>query len=231
MNKYLRFLLPALSIIFLLTSTATETSAQGIIKEILKRMDNNNKSLVSLKSDIKMAKRDAALGDTDLSEGDLSYLPGKSDKQVYVRINWSKPREEQLAVANGEYVLYTPKLNRALVGKVDSVKKGPKGASVLSFMSMSRAELSASYDVEYKGEETVSGGTNTWHLVLTPKKASSYKSADLWVDKDGMPVQAKIIEKNNDTTTVNLSNIQRNATIKGNVFKISPPKGTEIVRG
>ena len=231
MNKYLRFVLPALAIIFLFSVAATETKAQGILREILKRMDTNSKSLVSLKGSIKMEKRDAQLGDTDLSEGEMKLLPGRSDKQIYLRIDWSKPRQESLAVANGEYVIYTPKTNRALVGKVDAAKKGPKASSVLSFMTMSKAELSANYDVEYRGEETVSGGTNTWHLVLTPKKAATYKSADLWVDVNGMPVQAKIVEKNSDTTTVFLSNFQRNVTIKGTEFKITPPKGTEIVRG
>lgn len=216
---------------FLFSAAATETKAQGILREILKRMDANSKSLVSLKSNIKMEKRDAQLGDTDLSEGEMKLLPGRSDKQIYLRVDWSKPRQESLAVANGEYIVYTPKTNRALVGKVDQVKKGPKASNVLTFMTMSKAELSANYDVVLIGEETVSGGTNTWHLVLTPKTAATYKSADLWVDANGMPVQAKIVEKNNDTTTVFLSSIQKNVTIKGSDFKITPPKGTEIVRG
>jgi outer membrane lipoprotein-sorting protein len=231
MNRYLRFLLPALAIILLFNAAATETIAQGIVEVILKRMDANSKALVSLKGNIKMEKRDAQLGDTDIYEGEMSYLPGGSRKQVYARIDWKKPREESLAVANGEYVLYTPKLNRALVGKVDSAK-GPKGPnSALAFMSMSKAELKANYTVDYKGEETVSGGTSTWRLLLTPKNATNFKSADLWVDKDGMPVQAKLVERNNDTTTVLLSSFQRNPTIKSAIFKITPPKGTEIVRG
>src|SRR5262245_48098064 len=112
MNRYLRFLLPALAIMFLFNAAATETRAQGILREILKRMDNNNKSLVSLRGNIKMAKTNIQLGDTDNYEGQMQYLPGKSDKQIYARIDWRKPREESLAVANGEYVLYTPKLNR-----------------------------------------------------------------------------------------------------------------------
>ena len=54
--------------------------------------------------------------------------------------------------------------------------------------------------------------------------------ADLWVDGNGMPVQAKITEKNNDTTLVLLSNMQKNVTIKASEFKINLPKGTKIIR-
>ena len=199
--------------------------------EILKRMDNNNKSLTSLKSNIKMAKFNAQLGENDLTEGELNYLPGKSEKDIYVRIDWSKPLVEHLAIANGQYVLYRPRTKQAIVGKVDSAKGNSKSGGALAFMTMSRAQLKENYDVKFAGEETVNSGVNTFHLVLTPKKPNSYKSADLWVDVNGMPVQAKIIEKNNDSTTVLLSNIQRNATVKASVFKISPPKGTAIVQG
>ena len=66
---------------------------------------------------------------------------------------------------------------------------------------------------------------------MTPKSANSYKGADLWVDANGMPVQAKVVEKNNDSTTIQLTNIERNATVKGDVFAIKPPKNTKIIQG
>ncbi|MBA3352814.1 MAG: outer-membrane lipoprotein carrier protein LolA [Blastocatellia bacterium] len=231
MNRVLRFLLPVIAIAFLFSASATEVSAQDILRKILKRMDDNNKSLTSLKGNIKMSKFNAQLGENDLTEGDVSYLPGRSDKQIFVRIDWAKPVVEHLAIANGQYVLYRPRTKQAIVGKVDSAKGNSKSGGALAFMSMSKDQLSANYDVKYAGEETVSSGVNTFHLILTPKTATTYKSADLWVDANGMPVQAKIVEKNNDTSTILLSNIQRNATIKTGVFKISPPKDVKIVQG
>ena len=230
MTKYMRYILPAIALAILFTASAGEASAQDILRQILKRMDDNNKSLVSLKGAIKMAKTDATLGETDTTEGELSYLPGKSSTQIYLRIDWTKP-VEHLAIANGQYILYRPGANRAITGKVDSTKANTKAGGALAFMTMSKAELSANYDVEYKGEETVGGSTNTWHLLLKPKKQTSYKSADLWVDANGMPVQAKVVEKNNDSTTIQLSKIQKNATIKANDFRITPAKGTEMVKG
>lgn len=230
MKRYMRYILPAVALAIFFTVSAQTTSAQ-VLREILKRMDANNKALVSLKANIKMAKTDATLGETDTNDGEMNYLPGgQSASNVYLRIDWTKPKE-QLAISNGQYVLYRPGANRAITGKVDSKNANTKAHGALSFITMSKAELSANYDVEYKGEETVSGGVNTWHLSLKPKNGASYKLADLWVDQNGMPIQAKVTEKNNDTMTINLSSIQKNVTIKTTIFKITPPKGTEIVRG
>jgi outer membrane lipoprotein-sorting protein len=230
MNKYLRYVLPAIALLILVNASAADASAQQV-REIINRMDANNRALKSLRSKVQMAKTDFVLKETDLKEGELFYVPGRSQNQVYLRINWQKPADEQLAIRNGEYVLYTPGRKQAITGKVDGVNKNSKAGGILSFMSMSKAQLSASYDVQLAGEETVKSGERTWRLILTPKTSSSFKSADLWVDANGMPVQAKIVEKNNDSTTILLSSVQRNATLNASVFKISPPGDTKIVKG
>ena len=219
-----------MAIVFAVFS-AVSANAQGVLPEILKRMDTNNKSLKSLKASIKMSKHNAQLDEYDLYEGNVQYLPAASKEQIKVRIDWAKPVVEQLAVGGGQYILYRPRLEQAIIGKVDSAKENAGAGGALAFMSMNRAQLKANYDVAYIGEETVNGSVKTWHIQLTPKSPTSYKGADLWVDTNGMPVQAKVIEKNNDSTTVQLTNIERNATVKAEVFAIKPPKNTKIIQG
>ena len=211
--------------------SAVPANAQGVLSDILKRMDANNKGLKSLKSSIKMSKHNAQLDEYDLYEGTVQYLPAPVKEQIKVRIDWAKPVVEHLAVGGGQYILYRPRLEQAIVGKVDQAKNGAGAGGALAFMSMNRAQLKANYDVVYIGEETVNGSVRTWHIQLTPKAANSYKSADLWVDANGMPVQAKVVEKNNDSTTIQLTNIERNASVKGDVFAIKPPKNTKIIQG
>jgi outer membrane lipoprotein-sorting protein len=211
--------------------SAAPVNAQGVLNDILKRMDANNKSLKSLKSSIKMSKHNAQLDEYDLYEGTVQYLPAPVKEQIKVRIDWAKPVVEHLAVGGGQYILYRPRLEQAIVGKVDNAKQGAGAGGALAFMSMNRAQLKANYDVAFIGEETVNGSVRTWHIQLTPKSANSYKGADLWVDPNGMPVQAKVVEKNNDSTTIQLTNIERNATVKGDVFAIKPPKNTKIIQG
>jgi outer membrane lipoprotein-sorting protein len=68
------------------------------------------------------------------------------------------------------------------------------------------------------------------HIKLTPKTRTSYKTAELWVDVDGMPRQSKLTEHNNDTTTVLLTNIQKNPSLKGSDFEIKLPPGTKTIK-
>lgn len=228
MKNYLRLSFAAVAVIFVFGIFAvTETRAQNPLPEILKRMDEHQKALTSLKANVVMDKFNSQLNEHDINEGTSMYLPGKG-RDALVRIDWTKPTQETLAVVNKQYVFYNPRLNQAIVGKSDS--KGNKAGNALSFMNMSKEQLGANYTVKYLGQETVSGGAETWHLELTPKTAQSYKSAELWVDGNGMPVQAKVIENNGDSTTVLLSNLQKNVTIDAKQFKVNLPKGVTIVK-
>jgi outer membrane lipoprotein-sorting protein len=98
-------------------------------------------------------------------------------------------------------------------------------------MNMSKDQLKANYTIKYLGQEKVSGDVPTWRLELTPKKATSFKMAELWVDGNGMPIQAKVVESNNDTTTVLLSDFEKNAKINLSQFEVKLPKDTKIVKG
>ena len=222
--------LAAFAVVFTFASSSV-ASAQGILSDILKRLDDNNKGMKSLKSNIKMSKHNSQLDEYDISEGTVQYLPAAVKEQIRVRIDWAKPMVEHLAVGGGQYILYRPRLEQAIVGKVDNAKGSAGASGALAFMSMNRAQLRANYDVTYQGEATVNGSVKTWHLKLIPKAANTYKSAELWVDPNGMPVQAKVFEKNNDSTTIQLTGIERNATVKSDVFAIKPPKNTKIIQG
>ncbi len=96
---------------------------------------------------------------------------------------------------------------------------------------MSRVEFKANYTVIYIGDEQIKDGTATWHIQLNPKKAVGYNKAELWIDKDGMPRQIRTTEPNNDTTTVLLSNIEKNITISLKSFEIVYPKSLKPIPG
>lgn len=222
--------LAAFAVVFTFASS-TVASAQGILAEILKRMDDNNKGMKSLKSNLKMSTYNPQIDETDVKDGAVQYLPAPTKEKISIRIDWSKPLVEHLAVVNGKYIMYRPHISQAIVGNVND-SKGPSSAGgALAFISMNRAQLKANYDVSYQGEATVNGSVKTWQLKLTPKNAGSYKEAELWVDSNGMPVQAKVVEKNKTVTTIQLTGVERNATIPKDVFSIKPPGGTKIIQG
>lgn len=229
MERFFRFGLMAVALGFVFGAFAvTETNAQ--INEILKRMDEHYKVLKSLRTDTTMVKYDSVVKVADTMQGKAMFLPQKG-RNALVRIDWTSP-QESLAVVDKQYVIYRPRLKQAIVGNVDSAtKKESVGVnSPLAFINMSKEQLKANYNIKYLGEEKVAGTISTWHLELTPKVPGKYKLADIWVDGNGMPVQMKVTENNGDTTSVLLTNLEKNITLKTDVFKINLPKDTKIVK-
>ncbi|HMT09173.1 MAG TPA: outer-membrane lipoprotein carrier protein LolA [Pyrinomonadaceae bacterium] len=233
MNKVIRsFLFTSFVFSALLAASAISTNAQGPLGEILNRMDAHNKSLNFLKSSVTMVKVDAALGEANAEtvQGNVHYIPKKGKTKMYARVDWVKP-EENMIVVGDDYKIYRPTLKQGYQGKTSKAAKGnDRLAGPLGFLSMSREELKQNYKVVYIGEATVGGGAKTIHLQMTPITANSYKLADLWVDGNGMPVQAKVTSNNGDTTTILLSNFTKNGIIDYGVFSFSFPAGTKVIK-
>jgi len=232
MKSFLRVGLTAIAMaIFFNAFTVTETKAQAnVLNEILKRMETHRNSLTSLRTNVTMVKVNNQLNEKDTIEGSAVYLPAKG-RDALIRIDWTKPLQETLAVVNKKYVLYTPRRTQAIIGNASNAKGSGKANNLFAFLNMSKDQLKANYTVKYLGQEKVSGGIETWHLEMTPKNTTTYKSAEMWVDGNGMPIQVKITESNNDTTSVLFSNLQKNTSIKASVFKVDLPKGTKIIEG
>lgn len=232
MNRFLRAGIAAIGFAIIFSILAVgETKAQGILNTILTRMDTHYQALSSVKSSIRMEKVNSQLGESDLSSGTVKFLPKKGGRQLYARIDWSKPAEESMAVIGDGYKLYRKRLQTGYIGKTSGAKTSGAAGGALAFMSMSKEQLKANYTIDYIGQEQITGAIQTWHLKLTPKAAASYKTAEIWVDGNGMPLQAKVTEKNDDTTTILLSDLQKNVSIPASEFTIDFPKGTKVVKG
>ncbi len=221
------------SVLFLgvLFGLAGTTNVSGQLQEtILKRMDDHNKAMSSLRANVTMTKVNAQLGNVvDTTEGVVIYAPRRNG-DPNIRIDWKRP-EETFAVANGTYIILRPRLSQYITGKTKDAKGKGTAGGALAFMNMSRKELRDNYTIEYLGEAKVKGGIDTWHLRMTPKTPSSYTLAEVWVDVNGMPIQTKVTEKNKDTTTIYLSDLQKNVRIEAASFKVTIPKGAKEVKG
>ncbi|MEO7540141.1 MAG: outer membrane lipoprotein carrier protein LolA [Pyrinomonadaceae bacterium] len=184
-------------------------------------MDMHNKALQSMQADIKMVKYNPQLNVSDTYSGLTKYVPKSSKQKMLMRLDWQQPAVEQISVIGDNYELYKPSIKTVYWGSVGKTQTSASAGGALSFMNMSKEQLKANYDVVYLGEELIAGSTRTWHLQLTPLRPTSYKSAELWVDVDGMPRQGRIVEKNDDTTTILLSNIKKNLTLSASIFKLT----------
>ena len=194
------------------------------LNEILKRMEAHRRNLVSLRADIKMTNYDSQLDDLEIYEGSAIYLPSKTQDSM-VRIDWTKPSEAIFVIIKGKYILYNPRSQQAITGNIDSKTPDP-----LAFLNFSQEKLQTNFKIKYLGEEKLSDQTPVWHFEFTPKDESLYKSVELWIDGNGMPLQVKLIEKNDDYTIIQLSKVRKNATVTASEFKVTLPKETKLVK-
>ena len=218
-----------LSTLVLVAPTTTNGQGAGLVSSVLNRMEKNRQTLKSLRAGISMVKYNSQLGVEDKYSGVVIYLPG-AGRQASVRIDWSQPRREVLSVNNNKYTIFRPALNVAYMGDSRRMKDN-KAGGLMEMMNMSRGQLEARFQpVKDVREETLWGGVGTIHLTLVPKGNAGYKYAEVWIDSAGMPVQTKIVEKNDDSTTMRLMNLEKNQKISQSDFDVKLDSNVKIVK-
>ena len=206
-----------------------EAQSAGLVSALINRMERNRRELKSLRAGISMEKYDARIRDTDKRSGMVLYVPGQG-RNAHVRVDWQYPAKETLAVVDGQYTLFRPRLNMAYRGTATSSRA--KAGGVFDFLSMSGQQIRTRFEpLQDIYEETLWGNVRTTHVKLVPKGGASYRYAEVWIDGSGMPVQTKVVEKNEDATTVRLMNVERNAGISLDQFKLQLDGSVKIVKG
>jgi outer membrane lipoprotein-sorting protein len=234
MKKILSFAFVAALLLTLVSLPgATTANAQaGLVSSILNRLEKNRQSLKTLRANITMWKYNSQIRVEDQYQGVILYIPGVGgSRNSFVRLEWTSPQHETLAVAKGNYMFYRPRLKQVIVGTTRSVAGG-KNNDVLELMSMSATQFRTKFgEFQDVRDETVGGGVWTQHFKVTPKGPASYQYIEVWVDKEGLPVQTKMVEKNNDATTVRLTNVQKNSTISPGEFELKLDSSVKRVKG
>jgi len=232
MKKLVPPTLVALMLAALVAIPLPAANAQaGLVSSMLTKMERQKQSLRTLSADISMEKYNSQLGDSDKYYGTIRYIPAGGKAASLVRLDWNKPQQEILVVANGGYILYRPRLNQAIIGTNGSVRSA-KDNDVLALLNMSAAQLRSRFgDFQDTREETIWGGVHTTHVKAVPKTAASYKYIELWVDDAGLPVQTKMVEKNDDSTTMRLSNVSRNGNLDKGIFDLKLDSNVKRIKG
>ena len=216
--------------VVVITPTTTNGQGAGLVSSVLSRMEKNRQSLKTLRAGISVVKYNSQLGVEDKYSGVVLYMPG-AGRQASVRIDWSSPRREVLTVNNNKYTIFRPSLKVAYTGDSRKMGKENKTGGLMEMMNMSRQQLEARFQpVKDVREETLWGGVGTIHLTLVPKGNAGYKYAEVWIDGNGMPVQTKIVEKNDDSTTMRLTGLEKNQKIDASEFDIKLDSSVKIVK-
>src|SRR5215813_1075521 len=121
----------------------TNGQGAGLVSAVLNRMEKNRQTLKTLRAGINVVKYNSQLGVEDKYTGVVIYMP-TSGRQASVRIDWSSPRRETLAVNNNKYTIFRPAQGIAYVGDPRR-NKDNKTSGLLEMMNMSRQQLEARF--------------------------------------------------------------------------------------
>src|SRR5713101_7333650 len=208
----------------------TNAQTAGMVSSIIQRLERNKRNLKTLRADITMEKYNSQLREKETWSGIVLYIPVATGS-AFVRLEWNKPQHEILTSENGNYMLYRPRLNIVYVGPTNSIGNH-NDSDVLALMNMSAAQLRTKFgEFQDVREETLWGGVATTHFKVFPKVKANYKHIEVWIDNEGMPVQTKMVEKNDDATTIRLTNLAKNQTIPSDQFKQNLDSSVKRVKG
>jgi outer membrane lipoprotein-sorting protein len=188
-------------------------------------MDELQKGFRSTQADIERTHVTVLVNDKDVSTGKFYYT--RRGKEPRLRLDLTKPANEQLLIDKGKLQLYRPNLKT-----VQETLLGPHENKVEMLMALgfgqSSGDLKKNFDVSLGGEEAVDG-RKTVVLELKPKDTKMFKSVRLWMDPEKwVAAQIKTTEQSGDYLVVKFTNVKMNPRLSESVFDLKLPKDVRV---
>ena len=217
-----------------LVSAATPTPSgalpQQMLTGILNKMEKAHQELKSLRAELSQQKTNSQIGITDNEYGSLIYKPSAGRAKGKLRIDYTRPSKDTIALVGDNVIFYQPRINQVFKSTLAKAAKGKVGGfSQLIGLDGSIKSMASSYNIEFLKDETINGQKTTL-LRLTPKSAGQFTAIDIWVNQQNwIPAQWKLVERNGDFTIVSLKNVQLNTQIPDAAFNVAIPSGVKVV--
>lgn len=212
---------------------ASANAQAQLLTGILNKMEKAHQDLKSLKAELVLEKTNTQIGITDSEYGQLLYKPGTPKSKQKLRIDYTKPSKDILAVDGDSFVFYQPRIKQAFKGLASKYSKGKQGgfAQFITIgLNGSLRSASGRYNINFVKDEMVEG-VMTSLLRLTPKSNDQFTSIDIWVNQqNGFPVRFSGAERNGDLTVVTLKNQQLNMNVPNDAFAVNLPGETKVVK-
>jgi outer membrane lipoprotein-sorting protein len=219
-------------VLSLLALSACILQAQGKkdpeLQRIYKQMDEREKTFRSFTAKVSQKEYTAVLKEFSTPETGEFYYKRAKDGTALLRLEFTSPGRKILTIKNGVATVYQPDINEA---QTKNLGKDQDIAEYLAIgLSQSPAKLEKSFDISYKGSETVNGAPCDV-LVFKPKLASIAKyfsSMTVWYKKsDGVPIQNKKEEPNGNYVLMNFSFEKLNVNIPNSKFDQNLPSSVK----
>ena len=202
---------------------------------VLAEMAAASKALTTLQAELVQVKSYPQLSLSDPAEKGHIYVERTENKGTRLRLTILEPEPRSVALKDGEYVFYQPRIKQALIGKFGKASPEAKGGKA-GFLSYLLGDLTAAeedFDIRSLGEELIDGKqTVRLRLSAKPGGESPYLQIDLWVQRDlWLPVRQELTELNRSVTRIELKNISINEKLDESVFELELPRDVDRVRG
>ena len=192
---------------------------------VLAGMDQAAASFRSVAADLEYTKVTVVVNDHSAERGKM-FVERKSKDSSRVMLAFTQPAEKHVLFDNDKVSIYRPKIAEVEEYSLKANRGLMEQFLLLGFGS-SGAELQKAYQVSHEGEETLDG-ERAVKLALTPKNpqvASRLQRIELWLSqKTWQPLQQKFYEPSKDYLIARYRNVQQNAKLPSNAFKL-PIKG------
>jgi len=191
------------------------TEQQMSADEIAKKMEEKYDSINDMSC--KMVMTVNVQGNSETVSYDYKY---KKPNKYYMEC------DDSIVVSDGKTMyVYDKKQNTYIEMDAPPQQKGDYGTLIKNMFDL--------YDIEYVGDEKVSG-MDCYVLKLTPKNKTGSMVVNagtlkMWVDKEYW--QPLKIEMKGDgfSSTIEYQNVKYNTGLSDDVFKFTPPKGAKLI--
>lgn len=222
------FSLPNIFIISLLSSSL---SGQDLtLEQLLSRMDDAGEKLKTMVADIEQKKWTELLKEFDQGEsGKIYFMKGQDG--ISIRREITQPSPHTLVIRKGEVLYYEPVIKQAQRHNLG--RHQDKAEYLLLGYGADKQALEDSYETALLGQEVLDG-TQIYKLELKPrssKAAAFFPRILLWIDAERfIPIQQKLFEPTDDYLLVRFKNIQVNADISKDRFKVDLPDDVRVIQ-
>ena len=180
-------------------------------------------------ADISQTDHNALVNDDSVRVGTIKLSRGKGG-DTRMLVAFTQPAAQMVSLDQKEVRIFNPRTN-----VMDIYALGNRQSLVNQFLLLGfgagSAELKATYQVSYVGEEKIDGQP-TSHLKLVPKSPDtlrSLKQADLWFADNGVVAQQKFVQPSGDYKLVTYKNLREHDSIPDRELELKP-KGALVQR-
>ncbi|MCB1032807.1 MAG: outer membrane lipoprotein carrier protein LolA [Acidobacteria bacterium] len=202
-------------------AVAAETAGPARLETLLRRVQEEQKSVSSLRARFTMLQESELLLEPEESRGEFFFLAPDRVRWEYV-----EPTAITVVIDGDSMVTWYRDLNRAERAEVGSYSE-----RILKYMNASSSleNLLQSFDARIRFND---GTDQPFEIELSPsyrRIARRMKSMTLWIDRDlYLPVRVRIETAKGEVTEFRFEDLEVNPSIAEQTFAVDLPEGVEV---